>query len=107
MSRIGRLPVAIPSGVDITIDGQAVTVKGPKGELSHVVAEPITVAQGDGSLEVSIALLDRDGFGHDVAELALGALHLDGLAVDGDLDTARDGNRESSDTRHVESPYQT
>ncbi|MGZ6678372.1 MAG: 50S ribosomal protein L6, partial [Nocardioides sp.] len=38
MSRIGRLPVAIPSGVDITIDGQAVTVKGPKGELSHVVA---------------------------------------------------------------------
>ena len=35
MSRIGRLPVAIPSGVDITIDGQTVKVKGPKGELSH------------------------------------------------------------------------
>ena len=53
MSRIGRLPVAIPSGVDITIEGQAVTVKGPKGELSHVVAEPITVAKGDeDSLEV-------------------------------------------------------
>ena len=53
MSRIGRLPVAIPSGVDITIDGQAVTVKGPKGELNHVVAEPITVANGgEGSLEV-------------------------------------------------------
>ena len=47
MSRIGRLPVAIPSGVDITIDGQAVRVKGPKGELSHVVAEPITVEKGD------------------------------------------------------------
>jgi len=43
MSRIGRLPVAIPSGVEVTIDGQSVTVKGPKGELSHVVAEPITV----------------------------------------------------------------
>jgi len=43
MSRIGRLPVAIPSGVDITINGQSVTVKGPKGELTHVVAEPITV----------------------------------------------------------------
>ncbi|MEI2776797.1 MAG: 50S ribosomal protein L6 [Tetrasphaera sp.] len=53
MSRIGRLPVAIPSGVNITIDGRTVTVKGPKGELSHVVAEPITVAQGDNGLEVS------------------------------------------------------
>ena len=42
MSRIGRLPVTIPSGVDVTIDGRQVTVKGPKGELSHVVAEPIT-----------------------------------------------------------------
>ena len=52
MSRIGRLPVAVPSGVDITIDGQAVTVKGPKGELSHVVAEPITVEQADGTVEV-------------------------------------------------------
>lgn len=52
MSRIGRLPVAIPSGVDITIDGQAVRVKGPKGELSHVVAEPITVEKGESSVEV-------------------------------------------------------
>lgn len=52
MSRIGRLPVAIPSGVDIAIDGQAVTVKGPKGELKHVVAEPITIEKGDDSLEV-------------------------------------------------------
>ena len=42
MSRIGRLPVTVPSGVDIAIDGQTVKVKGPKGELSHVVAEPIT-----------------------------------------------------------------
>ena len=52
MSRIGRLPVTIPSGVDITIDGREVTVKGPKGELSHVVAEPITVEQSDGTVEV-------------------------------------------------------
>ena len=52
MSRIGRLPVAVPSGVDITIDGQAVTVKGPKGELKHVVAEPITVEQGDEGIAV-------------------------------------------------------
>ena len=52
MSRIGRLPVTIPSGVDVTIDGRQVTVKGPKGELSHVVAEPITIEQGDATIEV-------------------------------------------------------
>ena len=52
MSRIGRLPVAIPSGVDIAIEGQTVKVKGPKGELSHVVAEPITVERGENGLEV-------------------------------------------------------
>ncbi len=52
MSRIGRLPVTIPSGVDVSVDGRQVRVKGPKGELSHVVAEPITVEQGDAGLEV-------------------------------------------------------
>ena len=53
MSRIGKIPVAIPSGVDVTIDGQEVTVKGPKGQLSHVVAEPITVRKDeDGALTV-------------------------------------------------------
>jgi large subunit ribosomal protein L6 len=53
MSRIGKLPVPVPSGVDVTIDGQNVTVKGPKGTLSHTVAEPITVAQNDATIEVS------------------------------------------------------
>jgi large subunit ribosomal protein L6 len=53
MSRIGRLPVSIPSGVEVTIDGQAVKVTGPKGELSHVVSEPITVAQGEDGIQVS------------------------------------------------------
>jgi large subunit ribosomal protein L6 len=52
MSRIGRLPVTVPSGVDVAIAGQTVTVKGPKGELSHTVAEPITIEQADGTLEV-------------------------------------------------------
>ncbi|MEP6599880.1 MAG: 50S ribosomal protein L6 [Actinomycetota bacterium] len=47
MSRIGKLPVPVPSGVDVTIDGQHITVKGPKGTLSHTVAEPITVSKGD------------------------------------------------------------
>jgi large subunit ribosomal protein L6 len=53
MSRIGKLPVPVPSGVDVTIDGQTVTVKGPKGTLTHAVAEPITVAQEDGAIAVS------------------------------------------------------
>ena len=43
MSRIGKLPVAIPAGVEITIDGAEVTVKGPKGTLTHTVPEPIEV----------------------------------------------------------------
>jgi large subunit ribosomal protein L6 len=54
MSRIGKLPITVPSGVDVTIDGQRVTVKGPKGELSHTVAEPIRVArEDDGTLAVT------------------------------------------------------
>jgi large subunit ribosomal protein L6 len=47
MSRIGKLPVTVPSGVDVTIDGRTVTVKGPKGTLSHTVIEPITVERDD------------------------------------------------------------
>ena len=47
MSRIGKLPVTVPSGVDVSIDGRTVTVKGPKGTLSHTVVEPITVERGD------------------------------------------------------------
>ncbi|HHT8960851.1 TPA: 50S ribosomal protein L6, partial [Burkholderia cenocepacia] len=53
MSRIGRLPVAIPSGVDIAIDGQTVKVKGPKGELQVTVTEPITVEKTENGVEVS------------------------------------------------------
>jgi large subunit ribosomal protein L6 len=54
MSRIGRLPVPVPSGVDVTIDGREVVVKGPKGELRHTVAEPISVQRGeDGALLVT------------------------------------------------------
>lgn len=53
MSRIGKLPVPVPSGVDVTLDSSVVTVKGPKGTLSHTVAAPITIDRADdGSLEV-------------------------------------------------------
>jgi large subunit ribosomal protein L6 len=53
MSRIGRLPVTIPSGVDVTISGREVTVAGPKGKLSMQVAEPIEVAKNDGVVTVT------------------------------------------------------
>lgn len=54
MSRIGRLPIPVPSGVDVAIDGQQVVVKGPKGTLSHVVVEPIKVERvEDGTLAVT------------------------------------------------------
>jgi len=53
MSRIGKLPIAVPAGVDVTIDGRTVSVKGPKGTLTHTVAEPITVERDDdGTLAV-------------------------------------------------------
>ena len=53
MSRIGRLPIPVPGGVDVTIDGRTVNVKGPKGTLSHTVAAPITVERAeDGALQV-------------------------------------------------------
>jgi large subunit ribosomal protein L6 len=52
MSRIGKLPVPVPAGVDVQVDANTVTVKGPKGTLSHVVAAPITVENGEGALEV-------------------------------------------------------
>jgi large subunit ribosomal protein L6 len=47
MSRIGKIPVPVPAGVDVAIEGQGVTVKGPKGTLSLTVAEPIAVKRGD------------------------------------------------------------
>jgi large subunit ribosomal protein L6 len=52
MSRIGRLPIPVPSGVEVKVDGQTVTVKGPKGELAHAVAQPITVQLEDGTITV-------------------------------------------------------
>lgn len=54
MSRIGRLPITVPAGVEVTIEGADVTVKGPKGTLSHTVPAPITVEKAeDGTLAVT------------------------------------------------------
>ena len=53
MSRIGRMPIIVPSGVDVSIDGSSVKVKGPKGELMHVLPEVITASKNeDGSVAV-------------------------------------------------------
>ncbi|MBP1162773.1 large subunit ribosomal protein L6 [Rhodococcus sp. PvR044] len=54
MSRIGKIPVTVPAGVDVTIEGQNVSVKGPKGTLALTIAEPISVAKSeDGALLVT------------------------------------------------------
>ncbi|WP_326598597.1 50S ribosomal protein L6 [Streptomyces sp. NBC_01803] len=54
MSRIGKQPIQIPAGVDVTIEGRTVEVKGPKGALSHTVVAPIEVVRGeDGAILVS------------------------------------------------------
>jgi len=52
MSRIGRKTIPLPTGVDITINGQTVQVKGPKGQLSHTLAEPITIERAENELLV-------------------------------------------------------
>ncbi|NUL49450.1 50S ribosomal protein L6 [Cellulosimicrobium funkei] len=53
MSRIGRLPITVPSGVEIKIDGSNVAVKGPKGELNHTVASPIEITFEEGTITVT------------------------------------------------------
>ena len=53
MSRIGRMPITVPSGVDVSITGQSVAVKGPKGSLAIAVPAPIQVSQADGVITVA------------------------------------------------------
>ena len=53
MSRIGRMPIDVPAGVTVSIDGQNVSVKGPKGELALTVAEPIQVTVEDNQVVVT------------------------------------------------------
>ncbi|MGN0526187.1 MAG: 50S ribosomal protein L6 [Acutalibacteraceae bacterium] len=53
MSRIGRMPIAVPAGVDVKIDGSTVTVKGPKGTLTRTVNSSITVALDNGVITVT------------------------------------------------------
>jgi len=55
MSRIGKLPVSIPNGVQVTVDGSTVKVKGPKGELTHRLPAGITVDKADNTVNVKRA----------------------------------------------------
>ena len=52
MSRIGRLPIPVPSGVDVTLEGTRITVKGPKGELARDLAPELRVVRDDGVIRV-------------------------------------------------------
>ncbi|MQA78313.1 MAG: 50S ribosomal protein L6 [Streptosporangiales bacterium] len=60
MSRIGRLPITVPGGVSVRVDGKTVTVNGPKGELAHQVAGPIDVTEDDGTVTVTRPDDERD-----------------------------------------------
>ena len=60
MSRIGRLPIPVPAGVDVSIEGSQVTVKGPKGSLRHNVVEPITVTKEGAEIVVTRPNDERD-----------------------------------------------
>jgi large subunit ribosomal protein L6 len=52
MSRIGRLPITVPAGVDVSVEGVTVSVKGPKGTLSRDIAPQLTIVREDGTLRV-------------------------------------------------------
>ena len=59
MSRIGRMPITIPSGVEVNISGQSISVKGPKGTLNHVLPELITPKKEENSLVLTRANEER------------------------------------------------
>ncbi|MFH1890410.1 MAG: 50S ribosomal protein L6 [Candidatus Kuenenbacteria bacterium] len=58
MSRIGKKPIKIPVGTTVNIDGQVVTAKGPKGELSYKVHPSVKIGKKDNSLELSISRVE-------------------------------------------------
>ncbi len=60
MSRIGKLPIAIPAGVEVKVDGDTVTVKGPKGELTQTFSDKLTIEIEDGKIEVKRADDEQD-----------------------------------------------
>jgi large subunit ribosomal protein L6 len=63
MSRIGRLPIPVPAGVDITIDGTHVAVTGPKGQLARDISPVLSLVREDGILRVERPLTVRNSIG--------------------------------------------
>ncbi|MCL1799749.1 MAG: 50S ribosomal protein L6 [Promicromonosporaceae bacterium] len=59
-SRIGKIPVPLPAGVDVKIDGSHLTIKGPKGTLEHEIPAPVSVTPGDGEIAVTVPDEERD-----------------------------------------------
>jgi len=60
MSRIGKKPVPVPGGVTATVDGQEIKVKGPKGELSHVLVDQVIARMGDDGIEIGMVEDNKD-----------------------------------------------
>ena len=60
MSRIGKIPVPVPSGVEVKLNGENVSIKGPKGTLEHTIPSPIAVSLEDGELKVTRPDDERD-----------------------------------------------
>ena len=60
MSRIGKAPITVPSGVTVSIDGQSIAVKGPKGELSRTVSDLVSLREDGGTIVVERSGDDRD-----------------------------------------------
>ena len=88
MSRIGKAPINVPSGVDVKVDGQTVTVKGPKGELTQVLPDPISVTIEEGTV-LRVSDLDRpegavieDDPEYEVVIISVPRVSADDLAAD-------------------------
>jgi len=81
MSRVGKQPIAIPDGVDVKIDGRAVRVKGPKGELSREISDVVSIASKDGQLHVSRPDDSRQARSHQGLVRSLVANMVEGVAT--------------------------
>lgn len=80
MSRVGKRPIEIPDGVDITIDGQHITVKGPKGELARTVSDVVDIEVSDGEIVVSRPNETREARSHQGLVRSVVANMVDGVA---------------------------
>ena len=79
-SHIGKLPIAIPAGVDIKIDGNDIVVKGPKGEMSYVLPTGVTVKIEDNALFVGVMSADRAASAKHGLSRSLLASYIEGVS---------------------------